>query len=124
MKLLTQMFTSLRNGQGARKQIVQLPYSKFCWNFLIVLLTHGYIQGIQKKKQKILVVLKYVQDTPAMKKLEQISSESQRVYTSYTQLKSPKQGLGLCVLSTSKGIMSSFKALELKIGGEILCQIF
>lgn len=124
MKLLTQMFTSLRNGQAARKQIVQLPYSRFCWNFLTVLLIHGYIQGVQKKKQKIFVVLKYVQDTPAMKKLAQISSESQRVYTSYTQLKSPEQGLGLCLLSTSKGILSSSKALELKIGGEVLCQIF
>lgn len=124
MKLLTQMFTSLRNGQAARKQVVQLPYSKLSWNFLTVLLMHGYIQGMQKHQRHIFVVLKYVQDTPAMKKLEQISSESQRVYTSYTRLQSPEQGLGLCVLSTSKGIMSSAQALERKLGGEVLCQIF
>jgi len=124
MKLLTQMFTSLRNGQAARKQIVQISYSNVCWNILAVLLLHGYIQGIQRKKQKILVVLKYVDDQPAIKKLKQISSSSQRVYSPFTQLKSPQQGLGLLVLSTSKGIMSSSKALDLKLGGEVLCQVF
>ena len=124
MKLLTQMFTSLRNRQAARKQIVQISYSNFCWNILAVLLLNGYIQGIQRKKQKILVVLKYVDDQPAIKKLKQISSSSQRVYSPCTQLKSPQQGLGLLVLSTSKGIMSSSKALDLKLGGEVLCQVF
>ena len=54
MKLLSQMFTTLRNGQLARKQIVLVPYSNFCWNILNVLLVHGYIQGIQKSNQTIL----------------------------------------------------------------------
>ena len=124
MKLLTQMFTSLRNGQMSRKQIVHMPYSKFCWNVLTVLLFHGYIQGMQKRDTKIFVVLKYIKEQPAIKKLEQISSASKRVYTPYTQLKSPQQGLGLLLVSTSKGIMSSAQALELKVGGEVLCKIF
>ena len=94
MKLLTQMFTSLRNGQAARKQIVQISYSNFCWNILAVLLLHGYIQGIQRKKQKILVVLKYVDDQPAIKKLKQISSSSQRVYSPLCTIKISSTWLG------------------------------
>ena len=115
MKLLTQMFTTLRNGQTSRKQIVQISYSNLCWNILAVLLLHGYIEGIQRKKQKILVILKYVGDQPAIKTLKQISSSTQRVYSPFNKLKSPQQGLGLLVMSTSKGIMSSSKALDLKV---------
>jgi small subunit ribosomal protein S8 len=124
MKLLTQMFTTLRNGQTSRKQIVQISYSNLCWNILTVLLLHGYIEGIQRKKQKILVILKYVGDQPAIKTLKQISSSTQRVYSPFNKLKSPQQGLGLLVMSTSKGIMSSSKALDLKVGGEVLCKVF
>ena len=124
MKLLTQMFTALRNGQTARKQLIQLPYSTLCWNVLTVLFFHGYINGLQKNDTKILVVLKYVNDQPAIRKLKQISTSSQKVYSSYAQLNVPNQGLGLVLLSTSKGILSSSKALELKVGGEVLCKIF
>jgi small subunit ribosomal protein S8 len=124
MKLLTQMFITLRNGQTSRKQIVQISYSNLCWNILTVLLLHGYIEGIQRKKQKILVILKYVGDQPAIKTLKQISSSTQRVYSPFNKLKSPQQGLGLLVMSTSKGIMSSSKALDLKVGGEVLCKVF
>jgi small subunit ribosomal protein S8 len=91
---------------------------------LTVLLLHGYIEGIQRKKQKILVILKYIGDQPAIKTLKQISSSTQRVYSPFNKLKSPQQGLGLLVMSTSKGIMSSSKALDLKVGGEVLCKVF
>ena len=124
MKLFNQMLTSLRNGQVARKLVIQLPYSKFCWNVLTVFLFHGYIKGMQKQNQFIFIILKYVNDKPAIQKLEQISTSSQKVYSSYAQLNVPNQGLGLVLLSTSKGILSSSKALELKVGGEVLCKIF
>ena len=69
MKLLSQMFTTLRNGQLARKQIVLVPYSNFCWNILNVLLVHGYIQGIEKSNQTILIILKYIDGVPAIHEL-------------------------------------------------------
>jgi len=124
MKLLTQMFTALRNGQTARKQVVELKYSTFCWNVLTVLFFHGYIQGVQKNNHKILVVLKYVNDQPAIRKLKQISTSSQRVYSSSKDLVPTHHGLGLLLISTSKGILSSTKAQEAQVGGEILCEIF
>jgi ribosomal protein S8 len=75
MKLLTQMFTSLRNGQMQGNKLFTCPYSKFCWNVLTVLLFHGYIQGMQKNNTKIFVVLKYINEQPAIKKLKQISQQ-------------------------------------------------
>ena len=124
MKLLSQMFTTLRNGQLARKQIVLVPYSNFCWNILNVLLVHGYIQGIQKSNQTILIILKYINGVPAIHELKQVSRSSQRVYKPWNRLNLYQQGLGLVLVSTSKGILPSAKAFEYKIGGEVLCQVF
>lgn len=124
MKLLTHMFTALRNAQSARKQLVQIKYSNYCWSILTVLLMHGYISGIQKKHNTIIIVLKYVNDQPAIKQLKQISKSSQRVYSAYNNLDETHNGLGLLLLSTSKGILPSSKAQELKVGGEILCKVF
>jgi len=124
MKLLTQMFTSLRNAQASKHLTTTLQYSRFCWNILLVLYKHGYIQGLQKNKKNILVVLKYVNDRPALQKITQVSTSSQRVYKRIDEFRDCSQGLGLTLISTSKGILSSSKALELKVGGEILCEVF
>ena len=124
MKLLTQMFTALRNGQTARKQVIQITYSTLCWNVLTVLFFHGYINGLQKNDNKILVVLKYVNYQPAIRKLKQISTSSQRVYSSYAHFTPTHHGLGLLLVSTSQGILSSQKAQEAQVCGEILCEIF
>ena len=124
MKLLSQMFTTLRNGQLARKQIVLVPYSNFCWNILNVLLVHGYIQGIQKNNRTILIILKDIDGIPAIQDLKHVSRSRQRVYKPWNQLNLYQQGLGLVLVSTSKGVLSSSKAFEYKIGGEVLCQVF
>jgi small subunit ribosomal protein S8 len=82
------------------------------------------LKACKNKINPFFVILKYVNDKPVIQKLEQISTSSQKVYSSYAQLNVPNQGLGLVLLSTSKGILSSSKALELKVGGEVLCKIF
>ena len=98
--------------------------TNFCWNILNVFLVHGYIQGIQKNNQTILIILKYIDGVPAIHELKQVSRSSQRVYKPWNRLNLYQQGLGLVLVSTSKGILPSAKAFEYKIGGEVLCQVF
>ena len=79
---------------------------------------------IQKINKTILIILKYIDGVPAIHELKQVSRSSQRVYKPWNRLNLYQQGLGLVLVSTSKGILPSAKAFEYKIGGEVLCQVF
>ena len=124
MLLLSRLFTSLRNGQKARHPVVPVPYARLSWAVLTALLHHGYLAGLQKEGRRILVVLKYAGDRPAIRRLTQVSTSGHRVYRGAAALPAPAHGLGLVLVSTPKGILSSVQAQEAGVGGEVLCTLF
>ncbi len=123
------MLTRIRNGQMRSLNKIDIPFSKFRFKILEVLKKEGYIIDffINDKKDKlksILVVLKYYEGQPVIKEIKRVSKPGRRVYSSAISIPKVKNGLGLAILSTSKGVMSDAEAIKNNLGGEIICRVF
>lgn len=126
---IADMLTRIRNGIHAKKEVVEIPFSKLRLGILKILKKEGYIGSItetsDKSKSKILVTLRYdSQKEPVITSLQRVSRPGRRVYVNYQDVKPVLGGMGLSVLSTSKGLMSNGEAKENKIGGELLCTVW
>lgn len=119
----------IQNAAGARKAVVELPYSSLKEEVAKTLEREGYIAGIAKKgkgvKTTLEITLKYNEDsTPRVREAKRVSKPSRRMYSSYAELKPFKYGKGRRILSTPKGILTDVEAKEEKVGGEILFTIW
>lgn len=126
---IADMLASIRNGQGARLAYIQIPASRLRASVLDVLVEEGYLRGYTAEKSErglpqFKVELKYHEGLPVIQKMEKVSTPGRRVYTSIRELKQFFNGLGITILSTSKGVMADYKARQNAVGGEILCRIF
>lgn len=126
---LSSMISSIKNAHQASLVEVIIPYSTTCVRVLNVLYEEGYLRGYKfiltpENKPALLILLKYTANTACIKDIRRISLPGRRIYSQIGQLPVPKNGLGLFVLSTSKGVISDTKARSLGIGGEILCLVF
>ena len=128
---ISDFLTRIRNAQQAGHRIVEIPSSKIKQRINQIMYEHGYIlkykfdetadnQGVIK------IALKYDAATksPVIKSLERISTPGLRQYRGKTELPRVLSGLGIAILSTSKGVMTEKQAKAYGIGGEILCEIF
>ena len=126
---LGDMLTRIRNAQLRKKQYVITPNSKLrAWG-LDVLKSEGYLRSYDIEKSEgsvssIRVELKYFDGEPVIKELRRISTPGRRVYMGVEDLPKVRQGLGVAIVSTSKGIMSDNSARESRVGGEVLCTVF
>ena len=123
------MFTRIRNGQMRNLNSVLIPASKFRSKILEILKAEGYINSFflessENNKKVIKVNLKYFEGTPVIKEIKRISKPGRRVYSKATSIPKVLNGLGLAILSTSKGVMSDSEAIKNNLGGEIICRIF
>tara|TARA_B100000886_G_scaffold340356_1_gene309399 strand:- start:1147 stop:1545 length:399 start_codon:yes stop_codon:yes gene_type:complete len=123
------MFTRIRNGQMRSLKTVNVPASKFRSEILEILKTEGYINNffiekVEGNKKFLTVDLKYYEGSPVIKEIKRISKPGRRVYSKATSIPKIQNGLGLAILSTSKGVMSDTDARKNKIGGEIICRVF
>lgn len=123
------MLTRIRNGQLAHKAKVVSPNSKQRRAILDILKNEGYIRGysvntVKKGIEDLVIELKYVDGEAAIKTLERVSKLGRRIYSSVKNIGTVHSGLGLYILSTSKGVMSDVEAKEQGLGGEILCKVF
>ena len=125
---LGDMLTRIRNGQRAKKDSVLSPASKLRANVLEVLQREGYIRGYSEdatgKHPALRIELKYFEGEPAIKHVARVSKPGRRVYSSIKDLKPIKNGLGISILSTPKGVMSDTAARDANVGGEVLCTVF
>ncbi len=126
---LGDMLTRIRNAQMRRKQFVLTPNSKLRAWVLDVLKNEGYIKSYEIEKSPsgtdiIKVSLKYFDGEPVIKELKRVSTPGRRVYLGVDNLPKVRQGLGVAVVSTSKGIMSDSQARQSRVGGEVLCTVF
>jgi len=123
------MLTRIRNGQMRSLNKINIPFSNFRLKILEVLKKEGYIIDFNtnngKQKIKFLSVdLKYYEGQPVIKEIKRVSKPGRRVYSKATSIPKVLNGLGLAILSTSKGVMSDTDAIKNNLGGEIICKVF
>lgn len=125
---ISDMLTRIRNAHKARKRVVTVPHSSKKESIVSVLKTEGYIRGFEVKKdgnhKNISIDLKYYDSMPVIQKIERCSKPGCRVYSSIKDLPLVYNGLGIYILSTSKGMMSDVEARRVGIGGEVICSVF
>ncbi len=125
---ISDMFTCIRNAQMVKKKKIIIYYTKFKHSILNVIHSEGYIKRFviffESKKKKITIYLKYYFNKPVISLIKRISRPSLRIYKSCKNLPFLKSGLGIVIVSTSKGVLSDKKARLLNVGGEIICYIF
>tara|TARA_B100001105_G_C22263230_1_gene387696 strand:+ start:277 stop:675 length:399 start_codon:yes stop_codon:yes gene_type:complete len=123
------MITRIRNAQMRLLKNVIIPSSKFRAKILDVLKQEGYILDYKilpddKNKGSFSVNLKYTDGLPVIKEIKRVSKPGRRIYAKATSIPKIQNGLGLAIVSTSKGIMTDNDARNKNIGGEIICRIF
>ena len=126
---LSDMLARIKNAHTARKSVTSCFQSKLNMNVLSVLKDEGYIrdfENIEERKgiNSIKIQLKYYNGTPVIKKIKRISKPGIRVYSKISDLKKPYGGLGISIVSTSRGVMTDHEARQKNIGGEVLCSVF
>ena len=124
---IADMLTRIRNGQRAGKVAVSMPSSKLKQSIASVLKDEGYVAGFQVNeeagKQTMSVDLKYYDGQPVIDMLKRISRPGLRIYKASDELPRVQNGLGIAIVSTSKGVMSDRAARAAGEGGEVLCYV-
>ncbi|RMF10508.1 MAG: 30S ribosomal protein S8 [Alphaproteobacteria bacterium] len=125
---LADMLTRIRNGQRANKRVVEAPASKMRARVLEVLKREGYIRGFEAAendgKPVFRIELKYHEGEPVIRAISRVSKPGRRVYSSVKDLPRVRNGLGISIISTPKGVLSDAEARDANVGGEILCTVF
>ncbi len=126
---IADMLTRLRNGMQARHYKVNIPGSKVKIELARILKEEGYVNNYRiaddDNKQILKVYLKYRQDkSPVITRLTRVSKPGRRVYVDSHSIPKVIGGMGVCVLTTSKGLLTGKQAREQKVGGEVLCTVY
>jgi small subunit ribosomal protein S8 len=125
---LGDMLTRIRNGQRAKKDSVMTPASKLRVRVLDVLKREGYIRGYTEEELAghagLRVELKYFEGQSAIKHIARVSRPGRRVYSGSTELPRVRNGLGIVIVSTPKGVLSDAEARDQNVGGEVLAEVF
>src|ERR1700741_499418 len=125
---LGDMLTRIRNGQRAKKDSVISPASKLRASVLEVLKREGYIRGFSEEKlgdhAGLRIELKYFEGQPAIQHVARVSKPGRRVYSGAQDLPRVRNGLGITIVSTPKGVLSDAEARSQNVGGEVLAEVF
>ena len=123
------MLTRIRNASLRGKSTVATPASTLRVRVLDVLLAEGYIRGYEKAETsngqgEITISLKYYEGEPVIRELKRVSKPGRRVYMGVEDIPSVRNGLGVAIVSTPKGVLSDANARAANVGGEVLCTVF
>lgn len=126
---LGDMLTRIRNASLRGKSTVKTPASKVRAWVLDVLQSEGYIRGYEagtdvRGHAEIEIALKYFDGVPVIRELKRVSTPGRRVYSGVKDIPTVRQGLGIAIVSTPKGVMSDAQARTDNVGGEVLCTVF
>jgi len=125
---LGDLLTRIRNGQRAKKDSVLSPASKLRARVLEVLQREGYIRGYSEDATgvhpQLRIELKYFEGEPAIKHVARVSKPGRRVYSGSKELPVVRNGLGITIVSTPRGVLSDAEARNLNVGGEVLAEVF
>lgn len=123
---IADMLTRIRNAQAANKQVVLMPSSKIKASIAKVLKEEGYIDDYKIEgsvKPELSITLRYYAGKPVIEKIERVSRPGLRIYRGCEELPTVMNGLGVAIVSTSRGVITDRKARSLKVGGEVLCLV-
>lgn len=124
---IADMLTRIRNAQQVDKASVTMPSSKVKVAIAKVLQEEGYIDGFQIKgeqaKPELEISLKYYAGRPVIERIERVSRPGLRIYRGRTSIPQVMNGLGVAIVSTSRGVMTDRKARATGVGGEVLCYV-
>lgn len=121
---IADMLTRIRNAHMALHTEVNIPRSRMKEALAAILKQEGYIEDAEIDERNIAIRLKYLNGKPVITGLKRISTPGRRVYVNSRQIPRVQNGLGICILSTSRGVMDGKSAQESKVGGELLCEIW
>jgi small subunit ribosomal protein S8 len=123
---ISDMLTRIRNANILRRKTVTLPWTRINEQIVQLFAKEGFIDSVEKNEESLKVYLKYDKDTkkPCITNLQRISKPGLRLYSNTKDIPQILGGMGIIILSTSKGIVTSREAKQQKIGGELLCSIW
>ena len=138
MNPISDMLISIKNAYAVGHLTVSVPFSNLKYKIAKILEKEGFIEKVEKKgrevKKFLEITLKYdgkvpaegeaCQGRPAISGLKRISKSGQRIYLPYKKIRKVKDGIGIAIISTSKGLMTNKEARKQKLGGEVLCEIW
>ncbi len=128
MDQIADMLTRIRNAQQANKKELEMPSSNFKVSLAQLLKKNGYLNKtevlVDGKKQYLKLELKYLGKEPAIRGLKQISKQGQRIYVGKDEIPYVKNGYGLAIISTPKGVLTDRQARREKLGGEVICEVW
>ena len=123
---IADMLTRIRNGQAANKVAINMPSSKLKVAIANVLAAEGYIESVkvlEGAKPELEITLKYFQGKAVVESIQRVSRPGLRIYKRKDELPKVMGGLGVAVISTSKGVMTDRAARQAGLGGEIICYV-
>ena len=123
---IADMLTRIRNAQRAEKPAVTMPSSKLKIAIARVLQDEGYIESFavtSDVKPELTIELKYYAGRPVIERIDRVSKPGLRIYKGATEIPQVMNGLGVAILSTSRGVMTDRKARAHGVGGELLCVV-
>ena len=126
---LGDMLTRIRNAQARGKSTVATPASKLRAWVLDVLASEGYIRGYERASTEngqgeLVISLKYYEGEPVIREIKRVSKPGRRVYMGVNEIPTVRNGLGVSIVSTPKGVLSDAAARSANVGGEVLCTVF
>lgn len=126
--MYTDLLTKIQNAQKAKKATVKVPFSNFDLSIAELLAKHNFVAAVNKKgrmpKRILEIELKYIEEKGAISGVKFLSVPSRRLYAGYAAFRPVKQGYGIALVSTPKGVMTSLDAKRQKIGGQLLFEIW
>lgn len=124
---IAELLTKIRNAKGAQHRYVDLSYSKNKVKILDLMRNHGFIENflVNENQYKIRVFLRYTKERKSViQDLQRVSTSGMRRYVGYNEIPRVFNGMGICIISTPKGIVDGETARNLKVGGELLCTVW
>ena len=121
---IADMLTRIRNAHLALHKEVSVPSSKVKQALAAILKQEGYINDYNVDEKAITLALKYHKGKPAIAGLKRVSKPGRRSYVGFSNIPRVQNGLGICILSTSSGVLDGVTAQDRKVGGELLCEIW
>jgi small subunit ribosomal protein S8 len=130
---IADMLTRIRNAQRAKHSEVLVPFSKLKLSIAEILQQRNFIESVKKENEGKFPVLKIslkyevvsnTEKNPAIREIKRTSRQGQRIYVKKTDIKQVKNGYGISIVSTSKGIMTGDKARRIGLGGEVICEVW
>lgn len=125
---ISDLLVRIQNGLRRRHEVVSIPASRLKRELLRVLQNEGYIQGVQADMADghpvLKVQLRYVAEVPVVTGMQRVSKPGRRVYVGIKDIPRVKNGIGVAILSTSKGLMTDQESRRAGLGGEVLCSVW